>query len=120
MIKTLEALIAGMILLASVVILFPPSVIAQSQVPSISYNCLKDLDNKGLLRYYAENFQASELEDSLKSCLPSTLDYKVKICDSSDCNPDSLPNKEVVLSSYVISGDQKSENRLINMWLWFR
>lgn len=120
MIKTLEALIGAIILLAAVVLLFSPSIFAQSQVPTISYYCLKDLDNKGYLRYYAENFQTNELVSKLKDCIPSNLDYAAKICDTTTCNPDSLPAKEIILSSYIIAGDQNSENRLINLWVWIK
>ena len=120
MIKTLEALVAAIILLVSIVVLIPPSIFSQPQIPSISYACLKDLDNKGFLRFYAENLQEEEMENQLKNCMPSNLDYSVKICNTPVCNPGSLPNKEIILSSYLIAGDQNSENRLINMWVWFR
>lgn len=120
MIKTLEALIAATVILISVVILFPPTIISQTQIPSAAYNCLRDMDDKGFLRYYAENNLTSELENKLKSCIPQNLDYSVKICDSSTCNPDSLPSKEITLVSYLIAGDQNPANRLINLWVWFR
>ena len=120
MIRTLEALIAAIILLVSIVILFSPAAVSQSQVPSISYSCLKDSDNKGFLRHYAENYLADDLENQLKGCMPSNLDYSVKICNTSACNPDSLPNKEIILSSYVVAGDQNSENRVVSIWVWFK
>ena|SRR3990172_2719655 len=118
MIKTLEALIGAITLLIAVVILFPPISASQNQTPTISFNCLKDLDNKGFLRYYAENFQTSDMQDKLRICMPTILDFSVKICDASVCNPDALPNKEIFLSQYLIAGDQNSENRLISLWVW--
>jgi hypothetical protein len=120
MIKTLEALISAIILLATIVILFSPLVFSQPQIPSISYNCIRDLDNKGFLRQYAENYQLDDLKNKLKDCMPSNLDYSAKICNTPACNPDSLPNKEVYVTSYILAGDQNSENRLINLWVWFK
>ena len=120
MIKTLEALVSSIILLATVVILFSPLLFSQNQIPSISYSCLKHLDNQGLLRYYAENNMLNDLNNELKNCMPSNLDYSSKICNTPTCDPGTLPDKEVYATSYIIAGDQNSENRLVSLWVWYK
>lgn len=118
-VKTLEAAIAITLILVSVVFLFPEKVKTEPKISDTAYNCLRNLDNRGVLRYYAVNNLESNLISDLKGCIPPLFDYVVKICTTSTCSI-SISNKEVFLSSYLIAGENSIKPTLINLWVWLK
>jgi len=118
MMHTMEAILGSILILVGIMVIFP----AQQNEISLSgvgYSCLNYLDQEGLLRNYAINDMTAELNDSFRSCLPSTVDFKFKICSSADCRDITIPyNKTVYLSSYLIAGEDTYNKRLINLWIW--
>ncbi len=85
------------------------------------YNCLKYLDQKGLLRYYVYNDLVGDLNNDLRDCLPSISDYTFKICSTSSCITSIPPDKSTFLSSYLIAGNTTNyDHRLINLWIWLK
>ncbi|MFQ6020766.1 MAG: hypothetical protein ACE5J4_01965 [Candidatus Aenigmatarchaeota archaeon] len=116
-IQTLEAVIAAVLILITILILYQPKPLVETQLQEISYNCLVDLDNKGFLRYYLDD--PEEIENKLKSCLPPLTDFVVKVCTNADCVAD-VPSKTVVLSSYLVSGYYAVSPRLVNLWVWYK
>lgn len=117
-IKTMEAGIAIVLILASVVFLFTQKEEYEPQLSSVGYNCLKNLDNSGILRYYAENKMESSLISDLRDCIPPLFNYNVKICITSSCISQLPSDKDIFLSSYLIAGDDSIEPTLINLWVW--
>jgi len=117
-VKTLESVIAIVLILISIVFLFPEKTRTEPQISDTGYNCLKYLDFKGVLRYYAVNDLESNLISDLRSCLPPILDYKAKICTTSICNTQLPEYTTVFLSSYLIAGEDSVEPTLINLWVW--
>ena len=115
---TMEAILGSILILVGIMVIFP----AQQNEISLSgvgYSGLNYLDQEGLLRIYAINDMTAELNDSFRSCLPSTVDFKFKICSSADCRDITIPyNKTVYLSSYLIAGEDTYNKRLINLWIW--
>jgi len=116
-IKTLEAVLGVILIIIPLFTLYTPQRI-EEQFSDIGYNCLKDLDNKNLLRYYAVNNNTIELNNSLRDCLPYLIEFDFKICTTSVCSVNVPENKTVFLSSYIIAGYESTEPTLINLWLW--
>ena len=115
-IQTLEQVLGTVLVLTVLITLFnpqPPS----SNLSSIGFNCLKDLDNKGLLRSYAANNLITDFNSSLQQCL-TAFNYEFKICSSTVCNTTLPANKDVFLSSYFVSGYTTYQPTLINLWVW--
>ena len=117
-VKTLEAGIAIALILVSMVFLFPEKTVIKPKISDTGYNCLKYLDNKGILRQYAVNNMEANLISDLRSCIPPSLDYKAKICLTSSCISQTPVDKEVFLSSYLIAGEDSFKQALINLWVW--
>ena len=116
-IKTLEAVLGVILIVIPLFTLYTPQRI-EEQLSDIGYNCLKDLDNKNLLKYYAINNMNTELNNSLRDCLPYLIEFNFKICKTSVCSINVPENKTVFLSSYIIAGYETVDPTLINLWLW--
>ena len=117
-VQTLEATIGAVLILSTLVFLYS----FQADTTEINLldkadACLKYLDNKGELRYYAFN-GVTTLETKVKDCLPGITDFDLKVCYTEQCNGDLPENKTVVLSSYIISGYDTVNPALINLWVW--
>jgi len=116
-IHTLEAILGSVLILVGIIMIFPNQQ-SEKGFSNIGYSCLNYLDQKGLLRQYATS-DDTDFNNSLKSCLPSTLDFKYKVCESTDCKDTTIPyNKTVYLSSYLIAGENTFNKRIINLWIW--
>jgi len=121
MIHTMEAILGSILILIGIIFIFPAQQSSEISFSDIGHSCLKQLDQEGLLRYYAINNMDIELNNSLKSCLPQISDFKFKICSTSDCIDTSIPYaKAVYLSSYIISGENTYNKKIINVWIWLR
>jgi len=118
--KTLEAAIAIVLILVSIVFLFTGKEITEPQMSATGYECLKNLDNQGMLRYYAANGLVDRLNADLKTCIPPLLNYTTKICATSTCNTVLPLNKTVFLSTYLIAGDNSFNPRLVGLWVWLK
>ncbi len=118
--KTLEAAIAIVLILVSIVFLFTGKEITEPQMSATGYECLKNLDNQGVLRYYAANGLGDRLDADLKACIPPLLNYTTKICATSTCNTVLPLNKTVFLSTYLIAGDNSFNPRLVGLWVWLK
>ncbi|MBN2202624.1 MAG: hypothetical protein JW700_00335 [Candidatus Aenigmarchaeota archaeon] len=116
---TVEAVMGTLILLIGVISIFPIEQSSEFVFSDHGYNCLKQLDASGDLRYYAYNSMNSELNTSLYECLPKTSNYTFKVCSSSPCT-ENLPDGNIVLSSYVMRGYLTYEPRIINLWVWLK
>jgi hypothetical protein len=110
-VKTLEAALAIVIILSSIVFLFPVSI--SQQKPYSAYSCLSQMDMNGILRHYAS--EPSVIELGLRGCIPVSFDYEVKVCQSSNCGTSTPLGKSVFLTSYMISGEDPA---LVNVWVW--
>jgi hypothetical protein len=118
---TLEAVIAVMIILLGIGFIYPLRDKPELSIAVVGYKCLSSLDQEGLLKYYISNDMTSNLNNSLRDCITPAIDFNLKICDSAVCNPDSIPDdKEIFISSYLVSGYEIYDSRLVNVWLWLK
>jgi hypothetical protein len=117
----MEAILGSILILLGIMLIFPTQQQREISFSETGYSCLNSLDQKGLLRNYMINSMNTELNNSLKDCLPSIADFKFKICSSSNCIDTTIPyNKTVYLSSYLIAGESTYNKKLINLWIWLR
>lgn len=123
---TLEAMIAALIIMSTVVVLYiNPQGKPQFEASTLKdrgYACLKYLDNKGLLRYYAIQNNSQSLQAELQSCLPNLANFTTSFCTTSvNCTATELPgNKTIVLADYIVAGQADFQPTLINLYLWSR
>ncbi len=117
--QTLEQVLGSVLVLTILITLFTPRPTTNLQLSALGFNCMKDLDNKGLLRYYAVNNLINDLNNSFQSCL-AAFNYDFKVCFTTDCNGSLPTNKDIFLSSYFIAGDSDFKPRLINLWVWLK
>ncbi len=118
--KTLEAAIAIVLILVSMVFIFAGEEIREPQISATGYECLKNLEDQGLLRYYAVNNLEDSLNTSLKTCIPPLLNYTAKICATSQCSAVLPVNRTIFLSSYLIAGYDSFNPKLVNLWVWLK
>jgi len=117
---TLEAIIAGFIIMTALLFLFRPANVEEIYDIGVSergYNCLKYLDDKGFLREDAMNDENESIGNRLQDCL-SGMNYTVQICRVG-CNPVSIPeNQTIIVSSYYIAGDVDSDPLKVKLSMW--
>lgn len=116
-VHTLEAVITATIILIVLFNITTPYMYSGPKVREIGYNCLKSLDISGSLKYYAVNGLEDELTGDLKKCLPPLLKFNVKICDDPECTT-AIQNTTVVSANYIISGYEKYNPKVIELWMW--
>lgn len=118
---TLEAIIAGFIIVASLLFFFNSATAEETYEADLSergYECLKSLDEYGKLREDAMSDDNASIGNGLQDCLAG-LNYTVQICRTS-CNAASAPeNITLVVSNYFIAGDVNPDQLYVklNMWL---
>jgi len=116
--KTLEAVLGVILILIVITSVYPIQSRTDVQLSDTAYNCLKYLDDKTVLRYYAMNNLESDLNDDIEDCLPNTMNFTARICSTTTCTanvPEDLP---VFLSSYLIAGNTYIDPTLVNLWVW--
>lgn len=120
-IYTLEAVLSAVIILAGISLIYPFREQREIQITETSYSCLKNLDQKGLLKYYVSNNMEDELNNNLKSCLPAITNFTFEICTTPTCSSNSLPNDRTIHSSaYLVAGYNEFNPKLINLWVWLK
>ena len=119
-VHTLEAVIGTLILLVGVMSVYPAEEKTDFYFSDEGYNCLRYLDESGLLRSYVYGGLTDELNNSLRNCLPPIAGYMFKVCSTYPCMETLPSDRSVFLSSYLISGEKVYEPRVINVWLWLK
>jgi hypothetical protein len=117
---TIEAIIGTMILLVGVINIYPIQESQEFYFSDQSYDCLKYLDQGGLLRNNVYNNMIDDLNNSLRSCLPGIADYTFQICSSLPCTTTLPTDKSTFLTSYLMSGSSEYDPRIINLWVWMK
>jgi hypothetical protein len=116
---TLEAIIAGFIIVSSLLFLFRPLAMETYDVgvADRGYNCLKYLDESGLLREDAMDDNYTNLENNLQDCMAG-MNYTVQICRGT-CTAASIPeNQTTIVANYFIAGDVDSDPLKVKLSMW--
>lgn len=118
---TLEAMIAAILILSTLVFIYQPQQKTGFDVSILKdsgFACLKDADNKGLLRYYALNNMTQQARSAMQSCLPNTANFSVAFCTDT-CALEKPQNKTSVGVSYFIAGESATfQPMTINVVMW--
>jgi len=120
-IHILEAVLGSIIILLGITFIYPVQEQREIQVSETAYNCFMNLDQKGLLKYYASNNMIGELNNDFKNCLPPITNFTFEICSTTTCSSNSIPlDRPVYATSYLISGYEDYNPKLINLWVWLK
>jgi len=117
---TFEAILAGFLILSSLLFFFKAPNLGDTSTVGVSemgYDCLRSLDENNELREYAMNNDNVSIGNKLQHCLD--INYTVQICRDV-CNSVAAPaNQTVVVSNYFIAGDKDIDPLYVklNMWL---
>lgn len=118
---TLEAMIASLLILSTLVFIYHPQQKTSfdfSILKDSGIGCMKDLGNKGLLRYYALNNLTQEMRTAAQSCLPKTANFSVGFC-TDVCNMDVPINKTTIVVYRFIAGESATfQPTTINLAMW--
>lgn len=123
-IQTLEAVVGALLIMVAIIYFYTPSTkIPESELSKIAYNCLKNLDDKGLLRHYMASEYRQELKNALKDCMPESTDFYVCTTVEANCYniiPEQAPkNKTVILADYLVYGEHVAiSTEIIKLWVW--
>ncbi len=118
---TLEAVIAGLLVVTALLFFFraPADDTYSIGVSERGYYCLKSLDENAVLRPMALGDDSSGIEAGLSECLAG-MNYTVQVCRAS-CTPASLPeNRTVIVSSYFIAGDVNPDPLKVKLSMWLQ
>lgn len=113
---TLEAMIASLLILSSLLLIYNIQEPKSEKIPiELGYNCLKEMDYKGFLRNYVLNNDVQQINNYLDDCLPKTIDSSISFGEQV-----TLPtNVSVVIVDYLIAGEKDTFNPvLINLYMW--
>lgn len=88
----------------------------EPDMSSAGYGMLKELDSRGDLRSYVVSGDYSGLE--AKISIPGHK-HTVKICDyDGNCVGEYPDSQNIVLSTYIISGDSSYEPYEVRLYIW--
>lgn len=121
MMYSLEAMIAAVLILAALIAVYSFSKQQEgfdaTTIKENGYFCIKDLDSRGLLRYYALSNDTVNIRSYLQACLPRSLNFSISFCAS--CAPDVPGNKTIVSINYLIAGEAALfQPANSNLFLW--
>jgi hypothetical protein len=113
-----EAVLAGIILIAFLAALkavyLDPN--PQHEYGVRAHQILRDLDERGILRPYAEDNNYAGLNNLISS---TYLEHGIRICDSSWSCAGTVPNAtDVWAGTYIIAGNDSFSPRTVKLYLW--
>jgi hypothetical protein len=117
-VKTLEAAMAIVLILLSITFIAPERYFHADKITEKAYSCLTNMDQSGKLRYYSDNGFESDMASDIRSCIPASYDYSLRICYTTSCTGDIPENKPVYTASYLITGGEVIKPSLTKVWLW--
>ncbi len=117
---TLEAVIAGLMIVTTMLFLFKAPNLPEGYEMGVSergYNCLKSLDDSGFLRPNAIINDTTAIENSLSDCLGG-INYTVQVCRSKCTNSFIPQNTTVVVSNYFLAGNLDLDPIKVKLSMW--
>ena len=115
-IYTLEAVIAGIIVISLLAVFSYEPRIQDEGLYLKAYELLEGLDNQGLLRNYTVNEDYTGLDSEVRFF---SANHSVQICDRSGSCVGSVPAGINVFSgTYIIAGDDSYDPQYVKLYLW--
>lgn len=125
-IKTLEAIIAAVLILVAIFAILPKTEKKEAFTPDIVKSSqqfiLKQIANNESLRscvVFLETCDLFYIERAIIENLPPGYDYTFKICSSPNCLADTPIDRSVFMDDTLISSDSKKQNpKIVRIWFW--
>ena len=120
--KTLEAVIAVIILISFLLALLPREE-AKPETPQ-DIQLLQDtvfttIQNDNYYRACVLSNNLNCITSFINSTFPYTLEFDAKICDLTSCPEPDLPDKSVYVSDLIISSNlTEFDTRLLRLFIW--
>ncbi|MEE9323207.1 MAG: hypothetical protein V3U72_01555 [Candidatus Aenigmarchaeota archaeon] len=117
--RTLESAFAVIMLLSFLLTLGGgiQSVTIETELGSVGYEILKELDNRNELRNYTVNRDYETLNSKIE--IPG-YNHSIMICDySGSCTGEYYDSDNIILSVYVISGYDEYEPFEVKLYMWW-
>ena len=112
---TMEAAIAGIILVSFIGFLSLTSFSAETQDPSLdAYALLHDLNNQGLLKIPASENNAT----TINNLVTHAYSHRIQICTATNCTGTRPSADNVWVGTYIISGNSKYAPREVRLYLY--
>ena len=120
--KTLEAVIAILMVLVVYVIIFSATVLPPDFTTIndqlTAFTSLKVLDQSNQLRKYVLENDTTTIANELSSLMPSGLSYQVAIC-TTVCAAPAINSTNIFSVGYIVSGDLGSfAPRQVIVYMW--
>jgi hypothetical protein len=114
----LEAVLAGVLLIGFMLVLgqvfTPPS--GGPDISVSGYSQLQQLNDQFDLRYLASSEDIPAIESAIS--VPG-YSHSVEVCDPSGSCTGNMPSeREVWISSYILSGEDSYTPRIVKLYLW--
>ena len=125
--RTLEAIIAAVLVLIFIFTLLPRREISSPETPYVVQSSQEFILNQILvndtLRGCVVSDPLCENSDAMRQLildnLPPGYTYGFKICDTTNCLISTSPDKSVFVADVLLSADLASQNpKVFRLWLW--
>lgn len=116
--RTVESIFAVILLMGFLLTLGSPFFItpAETDLGSVGYEKLKDLDSRDELRVYVAGGDYGTLKSKIE--IPG-YSHSIDICDyEGDCVGEYPDSENVIVSTYVISGYDQYEPYEVRLYIW--
>ena len=111
-----EAVLACLIMFGFLIVITRNIVVVPEKALDVkAYEILQDLDEQGILRGYAVNYDYQSLDAYVPIYARS---HSVQICNATYCAGDVPSAKTIWVGSYIIAGDDSYEPRVIKLYIW--
>lgn len=109
--KTVEAILAGVVILMFLAVLSTTYVQVPADIPENGYKALDAVYEKGLLRTYAAQGDTASINSEIAATgYLTAFNHTVSICDySGSCTGSAPSGDNVWVSSMILSGDDSYE-----------
>ncbi|UCD03100.1 MAG: hypothetical protein JSV63_00480 [Candidatus Aenigmatarchaeota archaeon] len=108
--KTVESIMAGMVILLFVALLISTSVQFTPSVQTQGYKSLNILYDRGTLRAYAADMNTTAINSDIDTTgYLFGLNHSVTICNASTCIGSVPDSENIWASNLLISGDEQYE-----------
>lgn len=117
---TLEAVIAGLIIVTALLFFFRTGGVDETYDMGMAergFNCLKGLDDEGLLRDDAMSNNYTNIESGLQDCLAG-LNYTVQICRNVCTSAYVEEDVTVAVSEYFVAGGVTPDPLYVKLSMW--
>lgn len=118
--KTVEAVMAGVIILLFAAALGATSLQASPRVPAQSYRALEAIHDEGELRQHADDMNCSAIESLISATgYLAGYGFAIQVCDEQDSCCGQAPEEENVWASTILlAGDEQYKPAEVTLYVY--